>query len=128
LADTLDLWPGPFVDMSHADAIQREVCAKYGVQPVAAPAGLKVGVARNVRGDVLPVNGLRHRPEGDTTGWYLWAGGEPSDDPDFFVPVHVEHLEEWCPQVIPYLQLPPGTRFLIAPDQEEVWRDESLLD
>jgi hypothetical protein len=27
----------------------------------------------------------------------------------------------------PYLALPPGWRFLIAPDYEDVWFDESLL-
>jgi hypothetical protein len=108
-------------------AAQRDICARYGVQPVAAPAGLKVGIARNVREGVLPINGLRHPPEGDTTGWYVWAGGEPSEDPDFFVPLHVQHLEEWCPDVIPYLQLPPGYRFQIAPGHEDVWHDPSLL-
>ena len=36
------------------------------------------------------------------------AGGEPSDDPAFFEPLHVKHLAEWCPDVIPHLQLPPG--------------------
>jgi hypothetical protein len=107
-------------------AAQRDICARYGVQPVAAPAGLKVGIARNVREGVLPINGLRHQPEGDTTGWYVWAGGEPSDDPDFFVPLHVQHLAEWCPDVIPYLQLPPGYRFQIAPGHEDVWHDPSL--
>jgi hypothetical protein len=112
---------------SQVDAAQRAVCQRYEVQPVAAPAGLKVGIARNVRDGVLPINGLRHNPEGDTTGWYIWAGGEPSDDPAFFVPIHVEHLEEWCPDVIPYLQLPPGCRFLIAPGHEDVWEDATLL-
>jgi hypothetical protein len=70
---------------------------------------------------------MRIRPEGDTTGWYIWAGGEPSPDPDFFVPVHVKHLSNWSPDVIRYLQLPPGWRFQIAPGHEDVWFDESLL-
>lgn len=64
---------------------------------------------------------MRLAPEGDTTGWYLWAGGEMSQDPDFFLPLHAAHLEEWCPLVIPYLVLPPGWRFQIAPDYEDVW-------
>jgi hypothetical protein len=50
----------------------------------------------------------------DTSGWYIWAGeGGPSDDPDFFVPLHVEHLAEWCPHITKYLGLPPGWRFLV---------------
>jgi hypothetical protein len=65
---------------------QRETCASHGVPWVEAPKDLKVGLARNVRTGLLPVNGLRHPPEGDTTGWYIWAGQELSDAPDFFEP------------------------------------------
>ena len=74
-----------------------------------------------------PINGLRHEPVGDTNGWYIWAGPELSQDPDFFTPLHVHHLGEWCPQVLPYLALPPGSRFLIAEGYEDVWHDEALL-
>jgi len=51
-----------------------------------------------------------------------------SDDPDFFRPLHVEHVAEWCPEVQPYLALPPGWRFLIAPGHEDVWFDPALLE
>lgn len=74
------------------------------------------------------MNGLRHPPQGDTVGWYIWAGEELSQEPDFFQPRHVEHLNEWCPAVISYLGLAPGWRFLLANDYEDVWYDESLLD
>jgi hypothetical protein len=70
---------------------------------------------------LLPVNGLRHPPEGDTTGWYIWAGEEWSDAPDAFQALHVQHLPGWRPEVIPYLALPPGWRFLVAPGYEDVW-------
>src|SRR6266567_6634911 len=62
-----------------------------------------------------------------TSGWYIWAGEQLSDDPDFFVPLHVEHLAMSCPAAIPYLALPPGWRFLVAPGYEDVWPDQSLL-
>lgn len=107
---------------------QLAVCARFGVVPVDCPPELKVGIARNVLEQMLPINGLRHPPEGDTTGWYIWAGGEPSAREDFFEPLHVAHLSEWCPAVLPYLQLPPGYRFQIAPGHEDVWEDASLLD
>lgn len=115
--------------MSDATEIsQKEVCEKYGVAHYPSLPNLKVGVALNVREGLTPINGLRHPPEGDTTGWYIWAGEELSLDPDFFKPLHVEHLSDWCPQVQKYLGLPPGWRFLIAGDFEDVWYDESLLD
>jgi hypothetical protein len=74
-----------------------------------------------------PVHGLRHPPEADTSGWYIWTG-VPSSAPDLFVPLHASHLVERLPEVGAYLPFPPGSRFLIAPGREEAWTDESLLD
>ena len=106
---------------------QRALCARFAAPFVAAPLTAKVGISRNVRDGVKPLNGLRHPPERDTCGWYLWAGEELSQDPDFFVPLHVSHLEDWCPEAVPYLGLAPGWRFLIADGHEDVWHDPKLL-
>lgn len=108
-------------------AEQKHVCEKFGAEFVPAASNLKVGIAENVRGGLKPINGLRHPPEGDTTGWYIWAGTELSSDTNFFKPLHVEHLTDWAPQVIKYLGLAPGWRFLITDEYEDVWFDESLL-
>ncbi|HEX5750645.1 MAG TPA: hypothetical protein VFZ09_30740 [Archangium sp.] len=89
---------------------------------------MKVGISLNVKSGLMPINGLRHRIQGDTTGWYIWAGDEPSAEPDFFQPVHVAHLAEWCPLALKFLGLPPGWRFLVADGYEDVWEDPSLLD
>lgn len=107
---------------------QRKLCKKYGAEWVEAPDGLKIGIAENVKSGLLPINGLRHPPQGDTTGWYIWAGEELSTDPDFFQPLHVSHLKEWCPQIMRFLGLPPGWRFLLAAEYEDVWEDQSLLE
>lgn len=106
---------------------QLSICSKYKVEFVPSPLNLKVGVAKNVKDGLMPINGLRHHPMGDTTGWYIWAGEEYSEDPDFFVPLHVKHLEEWCPLIIKYIGLPPGWRFIATNDYEDVWEDKSLL-
>jgi hypothetical protein len=53
---------------------------------------------------------------------------ELSGDADLFNPLHAAHLVERCPQIGPYLDLPLGSRFLIAPGCEDAWTDESLLD
>lgn len=115
----------PMSDVIHH---QHAVCRKYGASWFGAPEHLKVGIARNVRTGLMPLNGLRHPPEGDTTGWYIWAGEELSDAPDFFEPLHVAHLAEWCPAALKYLGLPPGWRFLTAGAYEDVWADPTLLD
>lgn len=106
---------------------QLEICRRFGATAVQAPQDAKAGIARNVKTGLQPVNGMRVPVVGDTTGWYIWAGGECSGSPDFFVPVHVRHLPEWSAAVVPYLQLPPGWRFLLAPDHEDVWFDDRLL-
>lgn len=106
---------------------QHEICKKYGVLLMPAPDHLKVGIARNVLEGILPLNGLRLKPTADTTGWYIWAGEELSEAPDFFVPLHVSHLGEWCPVVRKFLGLPPGWRFLLSGNYEDVWEDSGLL-
>jgi hypothetical protein len=108
--------------------LQQETCARFGAEFDPVHNGLKVGVAANVRGTVQRINGLRHPPAGDTTGWYIWAGDVLSEAEDFFMPLHVAHLEEWCPEILRYLALPPGWRFSAAKDYEDVWFDASLLD
>jgi hypothetical protein len=114
---------------SDIDDLQQKTCAVHGTTWYPAPAHLKVGVARNVRSSIVPVNGLRHPPEKETTGWYIWAGeGDPSPDPDFFVPLHVEHLMDWRPEILKFLGLPPGWRFLTDGVHEDVWEDPALLD
>lgn len=104
---------------------QEELCGRFATAVMESPDELKVGISKNVREGAFPINGVRVQPENDTTGWYLWVG-EWSDDPDFFVPLHVKHLAEWCPVVIPYLLLPTGWRFQLAPNHEDVWLDETV--
>ncbi len=96
------------------------------MDPEPPAPGTKVGIAL-IDPREWPLNGLRHPPAGDTNGWYLWPGTELSKDDDFFDPLHVEHLESRMSEVVPYLALPPGWRFLIAPGHEDVWFDETLL-
>jgi hypothetical protein len=110
------------------DVGQQSICRRYGAEFVPLDASCKVGVSDGaLRGD-QPLNGLRHPPERGTTGWFIWAGTELSADPDFFKPLHLYHLRDDCPTVLPYLALPPGWRFLIAEGHEDVWFDASLLE
>jgi len=106
---------------------QKNICKKYNAPFFDTSPSLKVGIAMNVKEGIQPINGLRHLPTYDTSGWYIWAGNEFSDDPEFFVPLHIEHLVNWCPDIIKYLGLPPGWRFLIASNYEDVWEDRTLL-
>lgn len=113
--------------MTKVEELQKKLCKKYNAEFLSSPSNLKIGIATNVREGIVPINGFRHSPEGDTTGWYIYAGEELSDDPDFFKPLHVEHLDKWCPQIKKYLGLAPGWRFLIAENYEDVWFDKNLI-
>lgn len=107
---------------------QLEECSKQQVPFLESPYYLMVGLSKNFNAKQLPINGLRHPPEGVTTGWYIWSGEEFSNEPDFFEPVHCIHLQERCPEIIKYLGLPPGWRFLVAGSYQDVWSDEDLFN
>ena len=103
-----------------------DICARYG-SPMAPPSpDDMLGVALATVG-AAPLNALRHPSEGGTYGWFIWGGEELSSSPDFFQPLHVMHLAEYAPQLMPFLALAPGWRVLLAPGQVDVWFDAKLL-
>ena len=109
------------------DLEQKLLCRSYHTSCCPTLPYQKIGISDNANSGDLPLNGLRHLPVNDTCGWYIWAGEKMSEEPDFFKPVHVFHLSEILPDVLKFLALPPGWRFLLAPGYEDVWYDPSLL-
>jgi hypothetical protein len=107
--------------------IQRAICSKHGADFLPCIDRLKIGISRKFASSDYPINGLRHLPHDDTTGWYIWSGRNWSEEADFFVPLHAFHLRDRCPGAIKFLALAPGWRFLFDPNHEDVWFDESLL-
>ena len=107
---------------------REDVCERLGVTPDPPSADSRLGIAHNAReSDLWPLNGLRHRPERGTSGWYLWRGETLSQAEDFFASLHTVHVPDWCPEAVRFLALPPGWRFLLAPGQEDVWYDATLV-
>lgn len=47
---------------------------------------------------------------------------------EFFNVLCASHLHERCPEILKYLGLAPGWRFLVAPGYEDVWYDANLLN
>lgn len=105
---------------------QAEVCQRFGSIMDAPVPDTTAGIALNTLNDV-PLNALRHPAEAGTCGWYIWGGEVLPEDPEFFQPLHVLHLPEYCPQLVPYLALAPGWRVLLAGGHEDVWYDSTLL-
>jgi len=108
---------------------QQDFCKKQGLAWISADLEFKIGLADNVLTNLNPINGLRHEQKGETTGWYIWSGQDFSDADDFFKPYHVKHLINIKPEIIKYLGLPPGFRFLIDNNEyEDVWEDKTLIN
>ncbi|MGS2613473.1 immunity protein Imm33 domain-containing protein [Micromonospora sp. LZ34] len=112
-----------------ASAAQDDMCRRFAVEPSPPGQGTMVGFALSRPRELEPLNALRHPIAGSSNGWFVWRGPAiPQEDEKFFAPLHVEHLDEYAPQLEPYLALPPGWGVVLAPDYEDVWYDETLLD
>jgi len=108
------------------EEVQKAFCRQSGAAYFPSLGESKLGFALSTKGRV-PLNGLRHPPQGDTNGWYLWCGETFSEAADFFQPFHTRHVYDEYPACAKLLGLPPGYRFLLAGDYLDVWYDASLL-
>ena len=114
--------------MDNVSEAQAAICKRFAVAPLSVLPSAMAGVTPLSRTDLQPVNGLRHPVENDASGWFIWAGEVLPHEDDAFETMHLSHLDEVRPEIVPYLALPPGWRFLIAPDYVDVWFDATLLD
>jgi hypothetical protein len=107
---------------------QKSICDKLAVNFVHSDLDLRVGIADNVSTDLKPIHGLRHPLADGTSGWFIWAG-DYSESEDFFKPHCIKHLDQIKPEIVKYLGLPPGHRFLVDNNgYEDIWFDKNLLD
>lgn len=107
---------------------QKNVCNKYNSKFVGLDLNLKIGISKNINSGDMPINGLRHKPENGTAGWYIWAGKNYTNEIEFWETMHIYHLLEIYPEIVKYLAIEPGFRFLFdSGEYEDVWFDESLL-
>ncbi len=126
LTDTDEL-PEHNIWNAHIDK-QKAICEKYSSKWTPINNKLFVGVSDNLNND--PIHGLRHPNDKETTkgttGWFIWTG-DYSEADDFFKPMFAEHLLQIRPQIIKYLGLDAGFRFLTDSNgYEDVWYDETL--
>ena len=102
---------------------QFECCRKFGLKET--PPEEMVAVAMDSLGE-MPIYGSRvQAAENGNVSWFFHCG-EYSASEDFYSAVHTMHLDEILPLVIPYLYLPPKTKFIIdAQGYEDVWIDKT---
>lgn len=113
--------------MNETAGSQRAICERFGAAFMPPDPDTRLGIALGTLGRA-PLNGLRVPAGPGTCGWFLWAGQECSDHPDFYDPMCVAHLPARCPSAVPFLALPPGWRFLADGDFVDVWFDPALLE
>ena len=105
---------------------QKETCKKHGSEYIPVSLHLFIAASDNLESDAI--NGLRHPSHGSMDGWYIW-GGEWSNNDDFFRPICAEHLIKLRPEIIKYLGLSVGYRFLAdKKGYEDVWFDEKITE
>jgi hypothetical protein len=108
---------------THIDK-QKEICATYNSPWKPINKKLRVGASIDIDKD--PINGLRHSSEKGTTGWFIWTG-DYSENDDFFQPMCAEHLLQIRPEIIKYLGLDTGFRFLTDKNgYQDIWYDPKL--
>jgi hypothetical protein len=114
--------------MAHTlELSQRKVCQEYGASYLRPLPNSKLGIALRTLG-CAPIHGVRLEPTETTCGWYIHAGEQWSDDPEFYQPLCVEHLPNYCKPALPFLGLPPGWRFITdGQGYIDVWPDPSVL-
>ncbi|KHA76205.1 hypothetical protein NC77_25055 [Janthinobacterium lividum] len=101
---------------------QRRICDKFGL-PAQAPEPMValaiVSLAQS------PIYGTRIAlPENGTISWFIHCG-EHDDASGFYQPLHADHLHELLPQVVDYLALPSGAKFILDREgYEDVWLEE----
>ena len=101
---------------------QQRICDKFGLQAQAPEpmVGLAIGSL-----DQSPIYGTRIvLPENGTISWFIHCG-EHDAASGFYQPLHAQHLHEMLPQVVDYLALPSGAKFILDREgYEDVWLEE----
>ncbi|WP_309475745.1 hypothetical protein [Pseudomonas sp. B21-017] len=111
------------LEPAYPDPSQIRICEKHGLS--ALPPEDMVAIALDTL-HKSPIYGTRIQlPEGGTISWFIHCG-EHSPVSDFYQAFHTSHLVEELPEVVKYLFLPEGAKFIIdRQGYEDVWMAES---
>lgn len=78
---------------------------------------------------LMPLNGMRYPSAEGGSGWLIWGGETMQQTANFFTPVEIRSLRDYVSGLEPFLDLPPGFRFLTNNrGHQKAWFDGSLLD
>jgi hypothetical protein len=104
---------------------QIEICQKYHSQYEPVQPNDMVAVALQTIGQI-PICGTRViLTSNEKISWFFHCG-EFSEDDNFYQPIHVAHLNDLLPEVVSYLALEQGFRFVIdGKEYEDVWKENN---
>lgn len=104
-------------------AEQKLLCEEVGSRYIEVKGDDVVAVAVHTL-NKEPIVGLRKAPETEeNVAWYIY-GGELGEGEDFFETMSIKKLQDILPEVLPYLALEEGYRFMIDfDDYEDVWKE-----
>jgi hypothetical protein len=113
------------------EPMQRQVCEALGAPCLPVDVGAALAVGHAEAATPLVLRGLRLRPAGGASGWYVWAEASGAVEPESLAPLRPTDAAEVAaryPQVTRFLGLPPGWRFELRAGREHVWFDRRLLE
>ncbi|MDR0238412.1 hypothetical protein [Acinetobacter sp.] len=101
--------------------LQKQICEKYASKYIPLNEMDMVAFAMQSLGQ-QPIYAVRIVPEKkDHISWFIHCG-EYSSAPDFYQAIHVSHLQEYLPKILPYLALEQGFQVIIDEyGYEDVW-------
>jgi hypothetical protein len=103
-------------------AEQKLLCEEFGSAYKVVSGDDVVAVAVQTL-DKDPLVGIRKLPDTEGVSWYIY-GGELAEGFDTFETMTVRELQDILPDVLPYLALDIGYRFMIdGDDYEDVWKE-----
>ena len=104
-------------------AEQKLLCEEFGSAYIEVKGDDVVAVAVHTLTQD-PIVGIRKIAETEeNVSWYIY-GGELPEGEDFFETMTIKKLQDIIPEVLPYLALDIGYRFMIdGDDYEDVWKE-----
>jgi hypothetical protein len=104
---------------------QMMLCTKYGVEFCPIGADRLVAVTPRALDDHSPLEGGRHEPDGDMSGWFLTGSDFAGNVSDFQI-LHLYHVTSKRPELAKFLALPEGYLFRLRGNEEHVGKIKSI--
>ena len=112
--------------ITHLLEVQQKCCEHYSAQYTPVDEEQMVVISDGVY-EGLPLEGVRYPSPDHMSGWWLTTD-EYNGDTSSLKTVHYIHIVESRPEVAIYMALPPGYRFMLGGEQEQVWFDEEVAN